>query len=247
MASFKHSLWVLSICFTQLLSAQNTKIKNDSIKKAAKTTAKENEEFELKNYKASPSDRLILEFNHTGWLNTPSNIKMSWKSVGFNIALMFDKPIGNSNFSIGYGIGLYSHNFHSNADFVHRYDSLKNYSVTDMTPKTNSYRINRFGTKTLEAPLEIRFRTKTINKFKMMAGFKAGYIVHDFRKIFDDKVKYKIFEEPNLNRLQYGFVFRIGVEQFCFTACYYVSEVFKKDRGVNGITPYSFGIAIIPY
>ena len=245
MLSFKHFFVLLFSLQVMLVSGQIKKTKNDSSSNSKSSRA--NYEFELKNYKASPSDRFILELNHTGWLNTPAGIKMSWRSIGLNISLMFDKPIGNSNFSIGYGIGLFSHNYHSNAEFSHRFDSIKRYIVTDMVPKNGNYRINRFGTKILEAPVELRFRTKTINKFKLMAGFKAGYIVHDFRKIFDDRGKYKLFEEKNLNRLQYGFVFRIGVEQFCFTACYYISEVFKKDRGVNGITPYSFGIAIIPY
>jgi hypothetical protein len=71
--------------------------------------------------------------------------------------------------------------------------------------------------------------------------------VSDFRKVFDDKGKFKIYDTKNLNYLRYGVVFRIGVEQICLTASYYFSDVFVKNKGVNGITPYSFGIAIIPY
>lgn len=232
-------LFILS--FLSALNAQ------DKPKKADEKKDDSSKEYDLKNYKAAQNDRLILEVNHTGWLNTPSNIKMSWKSLGFNVALMFDKPIGKSNFSIGYGIGLYSHNFHGNADFVTRYDSTKKFIVTDILPKTNNYTINRFGQKILEIPLELRFRTKTISKFKVMLGGKFGYVVHDFRKVFDDKGRSKIYDTKNVNYLRYGLVFRIGVEQICFTACYYFSDVFVKDRAVNGITPYSFGIAIIPY
>lgn len=245
MLSFRSILLIGCFLTCSMLSAQtDPKKQGDPVKK---DEPKKNSEFELKNYKSDPNDRLILEVNHTGWLNIPSNIKMNWKSLGFNVALMFDKPLGRSNFSIGYGIGLYSHNFHSNADFVYRYDSLKNYVVTDMVPKTNNYTINRFGQKILEIPLELRFRTKTYTKFKVMLGGKFGYVVHDFRKVFDDRGKFKIYDTKNLNYLRYGVVFRIGVEQICFTACYYFSDVFKKDRAVNGITPYSFGIAIIPY
>lgn len=205
------------------------------------------DEYDLKNYKSEPNDRLIFEVNHTGWLNQPKNIKMSWKSIGVNFALMFDKPLGRSNFSIGYGIGLYSHNFHSNADFVYRYDSTKKHTVTDMVPKLNSYTVNRFAQRIIEIPLELRFRTKTISKFKVMVGGKFGYVVSDFRKVFDDKGKLRIYNTKNLNYLRYGVVFRIGIEQICLTASYYFSDVFIKNRGVNGITPYSVGIAIIPY
>jgi hypothetical protein len=244
---FKKLIIILFILMTQLLVVAQKSNETISKTKENKDLTKKEAEFELKNYKGEPNDRLILEVNHTGWLNTPGNIKMSWKSLGFNVAMMFDKPIGKSNFSIGYGIGLYSHNFHSNADFVTRYDSTKKFIVTDILPKTNNYTINRFGQKILEIPLELRFRTKTISKFKVMLGGKFGYVVHDFRKVFDDKGKSKNYDTQNVNYLRYGLVFRIGVEQICFTACYYFSDVFVKNRAVNGITPYSFGIAIIPY
>jgi len=229
----------LLYAFTWDSSAQ-TKQKDDKL-------TKEEEEFDVKNYKGEPNDRLIIEINRTGFLNSPSSIKMSWRSIGMNVALMFDKPLGRSNFSIGYGIGFYSHNFHSNADFVYRYDSIKKYTVTDMVPKTTKYNVNRFGQKFLEIPLELRFRTKTNTKFKMMVGGKFGYVVNDFRTVFDDKGKVRFYNTKNLNNFRYGVVFRIGVEHICLTASYYFSDVFIKDRGVNGMVPYSVGIAIIPY
>ena len=163
------------IVFCFIANAQNKP-------KQTKVITKENDEYDMKNYKGEPSDRLILEINHTGWLNAPKGVTMSWKSIGFNIALMLDKSIGRSNFSIGYGIGFFSHNFHSNADFVYRYDSLNKFNVTEIVPKTNNYTINRFAQKIVEVPLEIRFRTKTISKFKIMLGGKIGYVFSDFRK-----------------------------------------------------------------
>jgi hypothetical protein len=211
-----------------------------------KKVTKEYEEYDLKNYKSEPSDRLILEVSHTGWLNVPKGITMNWKSMGFNVALMFDKSIGRSNFSVGYGIGFFNHNFHSNADFVYRYDSLQKHNITDIIPKTNNYTVNRFSQRIVEVPLEIRFRTKTISKFKIMLGGKIGYVFSDFRKVFDDKGHFKFYDTKNMNYLRYGVVARIGVEQFCLTASYYFSEVFTK-RGPDGIIPYSVGIAIIPF
>ena len=242
----KHIIIVILMCM-QFLSIAQTKDNPPKQQQPKKDKKQTEDEYDLKNYKSDPNDRLIFEINHTGWLNQPSNIKTNWKSIGVNFALMFDKPLGHSNFSIGYGIGIFSHNYHSNADFIYRYDSLKKFTVTDMVPKTNNYTINRFAQKIIEAPLEIRFRTKTISKFKLMLGGKVGYIVSDFRKVFDDKGKFKIYDTKNLNYLRYGVVFRIGVEQICLTASYYFSDVFVKNKGVNGITPYSFGLAIIPY
>jgi len=237
-----HVILILTVSLSPLFIISQEKKNNEK----TKVKNSEEEEYDLKKYSAMPNDRVIFEVNHTGLLNLPSNIKMRWKSLGINVALMFDKPLGRSNFSLGYGIGIYSHNFHSNAEFIYRRDSISKNTVTDWVPKLNNYTLNRFTQRILEIPLELRFRTKTIQKFKVMMGGKFGYVVSDFRKVFDDKGKIKMYDTKNLNYLRYGVVFRVGIDQVCLTASYYFSEVFLKDKGVNGLLPYSFGIAIIP-
>jgi hypothetical protein len=205
-------------------------------------------EFKLKNYKSNPNDRLILEINHTGFLGLPNGIKQSYvKSIGFNFAFMFDKPIGKSSFSFGYGIGLLSHNFHSNAEYVYSRDSINNSFLTKLEPINRPYTLNRFAQKILEIPLEMRYRTKTDRQFKIHFGVKLGYVVNDFRSIKDNDGKIRIYNTKNVNYLRYGVNFRIGYEQITLTACCYISEVFNQNKGANGITPYTVGIAIIPY
>ncbi|MDP1802132.1 MAG: outer membrane beta-barrel protein [Bacteroidota bacterium] len=213
-----------------------------------KEKTKPEDEFNIKKYKGEPGDRLIIEINRTAWLGAPSDIKIHWRSLGLNFAFMFDKPIGHSSFSFGYGIGIFSHNFHSNADFIYKLDSTNSKSVTTiLQPKTTEYKTNSYNEKILEIPLEIRFRSKTDRKFKMEFGVKGGYVINDFRKIVDADGKLRVYNTKNINHFRYGVNFRIGFEQICLTACYYFSEVFQKDRGVNGLNMYSFGIAIIPY
>lgn len=214
-----------------------------------KSKTNPDDEFNIKKYKGEPGDRLIIEINRTVWLGAPTDIKTNWRSLGLNFAFMFDKPIGNSCFSFGYGIGIFSHNVHSNADFIYKLDSTNNNKkvTTLLQPKITPYKTNSYNEKILEIPLEIRFRSKTDRKFKMEFGVKGGYVINDFRKMVDDDGKLRVYNTKNINHIRYGVNFRIGVEQICFTACYYVSEVFQKDRGVNGMNLYSFGIAIIPY
>ncbi|MEO6304024.1 MAG: outer membrane beta-barrel protein [Bacteroidia bacterium] len=214
-----------------------------------KDKPKPDDEFNIKKYKGEPGDRLIIEINRTAWLGGPPDIKTNWRSLGLNFAFMFDKPIGRSSFSFGYGIGIFSHNYHSNADFIYKLDSANNTKnvITELQPKTTPYKTNSYNEKILEIPLEIRFRSKTDRKFKMEFGVKGGYVINDFRKMVDDDGKLRVYNTKNINHIRYGVNFRIGFEQICLTACYYISEVFQKDRGVNGINMYSFGIAIIPY
>lgn len=203
-------------------------------------------EYDLKNYKADPRDRLILEVNYTNWLGVPKGIKSDWKCIGFAFATMFDKPFGSSRFSLGYGLGFYAHNYSSNANFIYQLDSTNSTVTTVLEPKTIPYIANRYNERSFEIPLELRFRTKTATMFKVMLGGKIGYVVSDFRKTDDADGRVRRYNTQNINRLRYGLVFRIGVEQICFTASYYLSEVFTKD-GPKGVIPYSIGIAIIPY
>lgn len=211
-----------------------------------KTEHKGDSEYDLKNYKSEPGDRCILEVNHTGWLNLPNGIKLSNKSIGVNFSLLFDKPIKNSTFSLGYGLGIFSHNFHSNADFVYTQDSLNKSTKTVLLPFNRPYSLNRYAQKIIEIPLELRFRTKTNRQFKIHVGGKIGYMVHDFRSIRDNDGKFRLYYVKNIDPLRYGVHFRIGYEQLCLTACYYFNEVFT-NKGPQGIRMYSFGIAIIPY
>jgi hypothetical protein len=217
--------------------------------KAQKDTTKNKKiisEFDLKNYKADPKDRLIFEANYTNWLGAPSNIKTDWKCIGFGFYTLFDKPIKNSNFSFGYGLGFYSHNFSSNTNFVYQLDSSNQNVTTLIEPKTIPYIANRYNERSFEIPLELRFRTKTTTIFKMMLGAKIGYVVSNFKKSDDADGRIRLYNIKNVNPWRYGVVFRIGVEQVCLTASYYFSEVFTS-KGPQGINPFSIGIAIIPY
>ena len=204
-------------------------------------------EFDVKNYKADPKDRLIFEVNYTNWLGTPKNIKPDWKCIGFGFYTLFDKPISNSNFSFGYGLGFYGHNYSSNANFIYQLDSLNQHTTaTLIQPKTTPYAANRYNERSIEVPLELRYRSKTTRVFKIMVGAKLGYVVSNFKKTDDIEGRIRLYNIKNVNPFRYGVVFRIGIEQVCLTASYYFSEVFT-DKGPKGINPFSIGIAIIPY
>lgn len=203
-------------------------------------------EFDLKNYKSDPRDRLLFEINYTSWTHLPKNIQPDWKSIGFNFATMFDRPIGASNFSFGFGLGIYTHNFSSNADFIYQLDSINKNVTTVLQPRTSDYIANRYNERSIELPIELRFRTKTATIFKIMLGGKLGYVMSDFKKTDDADGRIRRYNLQNINRLRYGLNFRIGVEQFCLTASYYLSELFTSN-GPQGIHPFSIGLAIIPY
>ncbi len=201
----------ITFLFNLCVFFSQAQIKKDTLQKVNLLKKKIESEFDIKNYKSDPHDRLIFELNHTGFLNLTPTIKQdNLKSIGFNFAFMFDKPIGNSNFSFAYGLGLLSHNFHSNADFVYVKDSIKTGLLTTLKPFDRPYTLNRFAQKILEVPLEFRFRTKTDKQFKIHLGGKIGYVVNDFRSIKDNDGKIRLYHIKNINKLKYDENFKIG-------------------------------------
>ena len=214
----------------------------------SKKNKKPDNEYDLRNYKLDANDRLIIEVNHTGWFGIPAGIAQNnLASIGMNVAIMFDKPIGNSPFTFAYGIGLFSHNFHSNADFIYNKDTAGSGFTTLLQPLNRPYSVNRYAQKILEIPIEFRLRTKTDKQFKIHFGGKIGYVVNDFHTVKDNDGKTRVYNIKNINPIRYGINVRIGFEQFALTASYYFTEIFQKNKGVKGIMPYSIGIAIIPY
>jgi len=208
---------------------------------------KDSSEFSIYKYKPSPKDRLILEVNHTGWLGVPSQFEQSLFSGGVNIMLFFDHPIKSSHFSFAWGACLSSFNIHGPFDLVYKTDSVtKAIQYTSLQKRTTPYHINRIGLKVLEVPFEFRFRSFTDYQFKLSLGFKVGYVIQSFRKIYDANMKVKIFDIAGINPWRYGITLRMGWEQLHFTAFYSLSEFFESGKGTGGINPFSIGIAYTP-
>ncbi len=204
-------------------------------------------EFNIYKYKSNPKDRLILEFNHTGWVGVGSGLQEKPFSGGVNLMLFFDHPIGKSYFSFAWGVGLSSFNIHGMIKLVDSLNPVNGQVIyTSISQRTEPYNINRIGLKVLEVPVEFRFRSHTNYQFKASLGFKVGYVVQSFQKIFDAHEKAKIYDIPGLNPWRYGPSFRIGVEQLHFTAFYSLSEFFLSGKGTAGVHPFYIGIAYTP-
>jgi hypothetical protein len=202
--------------------------------------------FDLRNYKPESKDKVILELNHCGWLNMPNGVRNDILSRGANFYLYFDYPFGNSNYSFAWGAGVASHNVSGNANVIYQLDSLGN-EKTFFEKRILPYRKNVIGAKIIEIPFELRFRTRRARSFKMTLGFKVGYTVQNFRKIFDVDGKRKYFDIHNYNSWRYGVVFRIGYEQIYLCGFYSLSELIRKGKGSAGIIPYTVGIGISPW
>lgn len=221
----KYTLIIAAVCFTLSLHAQAAS--SDSIPFIPKK-------------KSASDEKLIIDINLDNWLNIPDSIKTkTFRSRGMNLYFMKDMPFGASPFSFGIGLGISSHNVHSNAAVTYSGDT------TFLSPVSSSisYDLNKLSINYLDIPLELRFRTKGNTKFKWALGFKAGYLINSHTKYRDKEGKIKVYDIDNLMKYRYGVSTRIGIGQINLTGFYSLSPLFTGGMGPD-VIPYSFGISL---
>ena len=229
-------------------------------------------------YAQSESDTTITDLSHTGnnklkkddfninefftdiWQKTPSqpdNLKTKAINRGYNVYFMMDNPLGKSNISIAYGIGVSVHNMYSNCMPVDVLDTaLKPIGKTEFRaiPENIKYENNKITLFYGDIPLELRFRTKkTPNNFKFAIGFKVGYLLQSHIKYEGDRldnikgtIKYKTYDIPNIEKLHYSVTARLGFGRYSISGAYSLTTLFKGDKGPE-MFPISVGIAVTPF
>lgn len=196
-------------------------------------------------------DRLVLDLNWNGWINTPDSVSVDWYSRGLNAYFMYDLQFGNSTFSLAPGIGLGFDNIYHNAQFSAT-DSMGTLILP--IPDSIDYKKNKFSTIYLDIPLELRFRSKPNSKnksFKIGAGVKLGLLISSYTKfagegntfgIPQDEVKLKIYKVPNMEKLRYGLTARVGYGPFNLVGFYGLSKLFEDGKG-PGMSPITIGFS----
>lgn len=228
-------------CFTLVGFAQEMPAEDKTLDLAAEVT--------------NSRDRLILELNHTGFINPTTALETKWYSRGANIYFTYDFPIGESErFFFSPGVGLSFHNAYTNSTLVtDSVGSVSNYSFFNPIPDEVDYSTNKFNTNSIEAPLELRYRTRLDNNgraFKLGVGFRVARILSAKTKYRGEQtidgitrnVKVKNLLLDNMPKLRYGPSFRIGYGEYSLVAYYALNGIFEENFGPD-IHAFSIGIS----
>lgn len=213
-------------------------------------------------------DRVIFELNYTGWLEAPSSpdvVETKWYNRGVNLFLMWDIPLGDkntSNWAFAPGLGISNHNVYSNARPRLFLDNERfGESYFETIPDNLDVRNNKLSTVHLEAPMELRYRTKP-NKlgfsWKVNVGMRFAYLLQSNAKYkggevlqvenedgtFSDqvlRVKVKELNVENLSQYRFGPSLRIGYGNVSLTGYMSLSDLFEKGQGPE-IQTFSLGV-----
>ncbi|MFT6845135.1 MAG: hypothetical protein ACJAUV_001326 [Flavobacteriales bacterium] len=195
-------------------------------------------------YQKVEHDKIVISINQDSWQSVPTGIELRPISIGVDFANFYDIPFWKSNFSLGLGWGISSHNVHHNGVFVD--SSLNENRHTYLLPKKISYEKNKHVANYLDFPIELRFKTKTTRTFRLMIGGKVGWLLGDYSKIIDDQGKRKYYGIKNIRRYHYGITGRIGWGDINFTMFYGLSSLFEDNSGPD-LRQLSIGFSIIPF
>ncbi len=223
----------------------------------------------FKKEKNTKKDVIIFDLFNDFWQDVPELVKLRGINQGISISAMMNSPIGYSNFSLAYGLGLSSHNMYSDAvpilgkDINNKPDGTVQFiKLGNYAGKTVEYSINKLNITYLDLPIELKFKTKAEKKkiFRSSIGFKFGYNIsnhtkyrgEDYVEESDDYVTIKKSNIKYINNWHYGIIARVGYGRFNLMAYYSLSKLFENDKlKYNNkeyqIYPISIGISIIPF
>jgi hypothetical protein len=197
---------------------------------------------------AHSKDFLVIQLGYVGLNGTgASSIKTGFNRE-LNIALMYDIPLKNSNFSLAAGLGISSTN-------IYLKDQTLDLTTVSSSPdfsedNSNKYKKFKLSTNYLEIPLEIRYRQvpENANKgFKVGVGVKVGNLVNvhtrSVETINNSKHIEKESNKSTFNTWRFVGTARVGYGNFALFGTYALTSLFK-ETGTYDIRPYSIGISI---
>jgi hypothetical protein len=206
--------------------------------------------------------QLIVDLGVNRFDGTPDN--MSIRFLGsrvFNIYYMHEIRLGESRFSFNPGIGIGTEKFSFRNPYTLRTDPTQdprqvNVMAIEELTGLEEANVNRsvMGTNYVDIPLEIRFHT---NREQFRRGFwfalggRVGYLFDaDTKIVFDDlggrTNRLQLKENYNLNRFRYGAHVRLGIRSFNIWGAYYLSPLFRENRGPAGqnTNVFNFGLSL---
>ncbi|MBA2330352.1 MAG: PorT family protein [Flavisolibacter sp.] len=201
------------------------------------------------------SDHLIFQLGYLSWNGAPDSISTSGLPRTFNAYLALDFPFKtNPKLSVAVGVG---------AATDHMYFDKMTVGIKDRTPSvvfndqsdTNYFKKYKLATAYLEAPLELRFRSKPDDdrrSFKFAVGIKVGQLLSSHVKgktlqnrngdVLND-YKMKEYSKEFFNKQRFSATARIGFGHFSAFGSYSINPLFREGMGPV-IRPMSIGLMI---
>ena len=163
----------------------------------------------------------------------PKDVSQNSFSTGLNAGFLRDFPLNKKRtFAIAPGIGFSFKNYKQNL-VIQELDGTMQYSTI---PAGEPFDKNKLAMYFVEAPIEVRWRTSTFESHKfwrIYTGFKMSYLLMSQSRYKASGIDYKVSNNPDIAKFQYGTYVAAGWNQWNFYAYYGFDNMFKNGT-LNG-------------
>ena len=193
-------------------------------------------------------DQLYIGLSYITILNSPEGVSQNGFSNGLALGFIKDLPLNEKgNLAVGIGLGYGRNTYFQNIKI-----SMPDLVTVFEILEDGEFKNNKFSSHNIEFPIEFRWRTSTLEKYKfwrIYTGAKISYSFYNNAKLKQDTNTLKISGISEIRNLQYGLTMAVGYGTWNFNFYYGLSDLFS-DAYLTEATPIKindFRIGLIFY
>lgn len=193
-------------------------------------------------------DQLYIGLSYITILNSPEGVSQNGFSNGLALGFIKDLPLNEKgNLAVGIGLGYGRNTYFQNIK-ISKPDLVTVFEILE----DGEFKNNKFSSHNIEFPIEFRWRTSTLEKYKfwrIYTGAKISYSFYNNAKLKQDTNTLKISGISEIRNLQYGLTMAVGYGTWNFNFYYGLSDLFS-DAYLTESTPIKindFRIGLIFY
>lgn len=178
-------------------------------------------------------DQFYFSVTYNLFSQVPDGLKQDKFSAGISAGFLRDMPVNEKRtVAIAAGLGLSYQNYFQNLTISRNADGLL-YGVNDY----NEFVSNRYRQYLVDLPIEFRWRNSTFQSYKfwrIYTGLKFSYVFSNKSVLDDGETTYKINNNPEINKFQYGAYISAGYNTWNIYFYYGLNPLFKDVKTISG-------------
>ena len=178
-------------------------------------------------------DQFYIGLTYNILANRPNGVSQNSFSSGVHFGILRDFPINkNRTFAIAPGIGFSFNNYKQNL-IIQKNNNLISYAIPSSTINLDK---NNLALYFIDVPIEIRWRNSTPQShifWRVYTGLKFSYLVLNQSKAVTQNQTFRVNNNPDFNKFQYGAYIAAGRNTWNFYGYYGFQNVFKNGN-ING-------------
>ena len=178
-------------------------------------------------------DQFYIGLTYNILANRPNGVSQNSFSSGVHFGILRDFPINkNRTFAIAPGIGFSFNNYKQNL-IIQKNNNLISYAIPSSTINLDK---NNLALYFIDVPIEIRWRNSTPQShifWRVYTGLKFSYLVLNQSKAVTQNQTFRVNNNPDFNKFQYGAYIAAGRNTWNFYGYYGFQNIFKNGN-ING-------------